>query len=147
MTMMSRPLNRPTPILPVTQMVTHAIVAPLATHWRKATCAEVGCLQHHHGWALNTAGLSAGQVTLAKASGRRYRVEQDAAGADILIFEPGQSCFKASEHRIRLEREEIFVQRPGDWRGNPAAGSKPLIFSGADSWLDSLGTALDKIRE
>lgn len=145
--MMTRPLNRPEPILPVTKMVTHAIFAPLATHWRKATCVEVGCLQHHHGWALNTTGLSEGQVVLAKASGRRYHVEHDATGAEILLFEPGQSCFKVSEHRIRIDRPEVFIQRPGDWRGNPSPNDKPLIFSGADAWRDSLGTTLDRCKE
>lgn len=145
--MMIRPLNRPEPVLPVTKMVTHAILAPIATHWRKATCAEVGCLHHHHGWALKTAGLTEQAIAAAKASGRRYRAEQDEHGAEILVFEAGQPCFKASEHRVRIDRPELFIQRPGDWRGNPDAGSKPLIFSGADAWRDSLGTTLDRCKE
>jgi hypothetical protein len=144
--MMNRPLFRPDPLLPVTQMVTHAIVAPLVTHWRKATCEEIGCLHFHHGWAFHTAGMSPKLLAAAKTSGRQYRVERHESG-ETWVFEPGQPCFRASEHRIRLDREELFIRRSGDWRGNPdGRGTKPLIFSGADAWKDSLGTTLDHCR-
>lgn len=144
--MMTRPLNRWPVELPVTKMVTHTILAPLTTHWRKATCEEVGCLDFHHGWGLDTAGLTEGQIGAAKKSGRRYHVEHDANGAKRLLFEAGQPCFRASEHRIRLDREELFLQRPGDWRGNPEPHAKPLVFSGAESWRDSLHTTLERCR-
>lgn len=144
---MSRPLNRVTPSLPVNKMVTHAIVAPLTTHWRKASCEEVGCLDFHNGWGLNTAGISDNAVWLAKTSGRTFTVEYDDNGAEVLLFESGQPCFRASEHRIRIDREELFILRNGDWRGNPdGAGAWPLVFSGADAWKDSLSTTLDRCQ-
>lgn len=133
-------------MLSPTKMVTHAIVAPLGSHWKRATCEEYGCLPHQNGWRLETAGLTAEQVATAKRSGRRYVVEHDAQGAEVLIFEAGQQCFRVSEHWVRLEREEFFLRRPGDWRGNPDPHSSPLVFSGADAWHDSIGTQLDKIR-
>jgi hypothetical protein len=142
-----RPLNRIDPALPVTAMMTHAIVAPLTTHWRKATCEEVGCLDHRNGWGLNTAGLDDSQIWTAKNSGRRFIVEHDSDGAEVLMFESGQPCFRESEHRIRRDREELFIARSGDWRGNPdGTHVKPLVFSGADSWKDSLNTNLDRCR-
>lgn len=141
---MNRPLNRIMPQLPVTAMVTHAIVAPLATHWRPATCEEVDCAHYLNGWGLRTAGVPAADVALAKQSGRKFVVTPDEHGFDVLTFEAGQPCFRASQHRIRIEREELFVKRPGDWRANPdGLGAKPLVFSGADAWHDSLGTTLD----
>ena len=144
---MHRPLNRIQPTAPVDQMRTHAIFAPLETHWRKASCEEVGCLAFHMGWTLDTVGLPEKDVELAKRSGRVYTIVPGEHG-DVLAFGPGQSCFRVSEHRIRIERPEIFVARNGDWRGNPDGNqAKPVIFSGADAWRDSLGTTLDNIKQ
>lgn len=144
---MHRPLNRIQPTAPVEQMRTHAIYAPLDTHWRRATCEEFGCLAFQHGWSLDTAGLTESQVETAKKSGRTYTTVPGENGADVLVFGPGQPCFRASEHRIRIDRPELFIARNGDWRGNPdPPGTKPTVFSSADSWRDSLGTTLDRIR-
>jgi hypothetical protein len=144
---MMRPLNRIQPKLPVTAMRTHAILAPLETHWRKATCEEFGCEHHSRGWALSTAGLTEAQVFAAKNSGRKFVVTEDENGAEVLTFEPGQQCFRSASHRIRIERPEFFIARNGDWRGNPDGEHvKPLVFSGSDSWKDSLGTMLDRCR-
>lgn len=145
-----RPLNRPWAksgnLTPVNRMVTHAILAPMETHWKKATCEEYGCLPFHHGWSVNTAGMSAHLVHRAKKSGRKFIIEHDAAGSEVLIFEPGQPCFRVSEHRVRIQRPEFFVRRNGDWRGNPdGPHATPMVFSGADSWHDSVGTTLDGI--
>lgn len=144
---MQRPLNRIEPTAPVEAMRTHAIFAPLETHWRKATCEKFGCLAFQHGWMLDTAGLTAEQVELAKRSGRHCTSVPGESGADVLVFGPGQQCFRVSEHRIRIEREELFIARNGDWRGNPdPPGTKPVVFSSADAWHDSLGTQLDRVR-
>ena len=43
-------MNRITPGLPVADMKTYGIRAPLATHWRKASCVEVECEGHRTGW-------------------------------------------------------------------------------------------------
>lgn len=142
-----RQLNRVPPELPVTAMVTHSIVAPLSTHWRRATCEEFNCQAYALGWSLATAGLPAKDVELAKRSGRKFTVVQDENGVDVLDFEAGQPCFRVSEHRVRVEREELFIRRNGDWRGNPdGARATPLVFSGPDAWHDSLGTTLDACR-
>lgn len=42
--------NRIQPALPVGTMKTYQILAPMATHRRKATCAEFGCDAYRLGW-------------------------------------------------------------------------------------------------
>lgn len=141
-----RPLNRPVPKISVENMMTHAIFAPLGTHWRKATCEETGCLDYRNGWGLDITSAGPVAADAAKRSGRRYRSMRAENGDEHLIFEAGQPCFKASEHRVRVDRPELFVCRSGDWRGNPDGNVAPLVFSGADAWKDSLGTALDRCQ-
>jgi hypothetical protein len=143
--MFQRELFRPTPVLPAEAMRTHQISAPAATHWRRATCAEVECSQYLNGWATPLAGLDEGDIWQAKNSGRKW-VEVDTDAGPALVFEPGQPCFAAVTHRKRLDRPELFIARDGDWRGNPR-GTDPLRFSGADSWADSLQTHLEKFNQ
>lgn len=145
--MFQRKLNRVMPELAAHNMITHQIAAPLATHWRRATCEEVGCLAHHHGWSYHASGMPAEVTDAVKRSNRRYRVERDEnTGDEVLHFEAGQPCFQASTHRIRIERPELFVVCDGDWRGNPRK-TEPQILSGADAWADSLHTRLDMCRD
>lgn len=142
--MVSRQLFRPEPRLPVQSMQTHHILAPASSHWRKATCAEVGCLPYHHGWVLPLEGLDEGDIWQARNSGRGYRQETNEDGKVFLHFEAGQPCFRASTHRIRIERPELFIVRNGDWRGTD--NEDPIRFSSAESWRDHLGTHLDKLN-
>lgn len=139
-----RPLNRPAPTLPAENMVTHQIVAPLSTHFRRATCEEVDCAAWRHGWLLPLTGLDEQDRHLARTSGRRFTVcEVD--GQEALQFEAGQSCFKASTHRVSLEREPVFLVQDGDYRGNPRR-TQPLVLPSADAWKNHLGEHLDTIR-
>lgn len=143
--MTSRPLNRVTPLLSVDKMQTHHILAPADTHFRKATCEEVECPHYLKGWGLPLKGLDEGDIWQAKNSGRKWTELEIKAGEKHLWFEAGQPCFRASTHRIRIEREEVFLLRPGDWRGQPS-DRKPIVFSGADAWADSVQTNLDQIE-
>jgi len=144
--MFARQLNRVMPQLPVTAMRTFAIVAPTTTHFRPATCQEVDCPAFQYGWTLATAGQPAVLVHAAKNSGRAFiAVRDETTGAEQLIFESGQPCFKASTHRVRVDRPEIFLSRNGDWRGNPdGPRATPTRFSGADAWADALHTQLER---
>jgi hypothetical protein len=143
--MFTRTLNRVEPKLPVTAMRTHAIFAPVDTHFRPATCAEIGCLAFHNGWSFDTAGQNADVIALAKQSGRRHRVERDeTTGTEVLHFEAGQPCFKASGHRMRVDRPELFIVRSGDHRGNPDGANSVTQFSGPEAWADSVHTQLEK---
>lgn len=137
-----RPLNRIAPRLPVTAMQTHAILSPIRTHFRPATCVEVECRHYEHGWTLRTAGLAADMVAAARHSGRHYTETADEHGAPVLHFAAGQPCFRASEHRVRLDREPVYLKRNGDWRGDPdGLSAAPVRLSGPDAFADSLHTA------
>lgn len=139
----TRTLNRVQPQLPVTMMKTFAILAPVATHFRPATCEEIGCMAFHYGWSWETGGKPQEMVDAVKKSGRKYTTAA-VDGGELLVFEAGQPCFKASAHRMRVERPEIFLTRNGDWRGNPDGPSaEPLIHSGPDAWADDLNTTLE----
>lgn len=142
---MSRPLNRPKPGLPAEMMKTHAIIAPMSTHWRRASCEEVQCEAYLKGWGVPTKGLDEQDIALLRGCGRKFSEIEIKDGETHFWFEPGQSCLRASTHRTRLDKPEIFVVRDGDWRGNPR-GTDPMIMSGADAWADSLHTNLEQIE-
>ena len=142
----SRPLNRPTPGLPAHMMQTHAILAPIETHWRKASCEEVQCEAFLKGWGVPAKDLDEQDLALLKSCGRSYSEIEIKDGEWHYWFPPGQPCFRASTHRIRLDRPELFVRRDGDWRGNPRK-TEPQLFSSADAWADSLRTNLDAIEK
>lgn len=141
---MTRQLNRAKPRLDAAQMKTYAIVAPQNTHFRPATCAEVECEAYTQGWQLRKEILSLELLHTVETSGRSYREMRIAEGETWLVFAPGQPCFRAGAHRIRLERPELFVVRGGDWRGNPL-NVEPTVHSGPDPWVDDFATHQDKL--
>lgn len=98
---------------------TYSIVAPLATHFRPATCEEIGCEHYTKGWQVRVEGLSPQMLHAARTSGRKYAELTAAAGETWLVFEAGQPCFKRTEHRVPVGRPELFIVRDGDRRGNP----------------------------
>ena len=139
----ARLLNRPIePAGPVQAYQTYAIDAPRSTHWRAATCEEVDCPHYLNGWKTI---LPAGSdlVDVIKQSGRRFTVEVDTdAGLMAFIFEAGQPCFQASRHMVRLDREEVFLTRHGDWRGD--LGGRH-VYDRPDQWTDDFATHQDRI--
>lgn len=115
---------------------TYSIVAPLATHFRPATCEEVGCPDFLHGWKNRIEGLTPEQVhTMRHESGRKYTELQVAPGETWLVFEAGQSCFRVSKHRAPIGRPELYVVRDGDRRGNPR-GTKARLHQRAELWQE-----------
>ena len=117
---------------------TYSIFAPLSTHWRKATCAEVSCPNHLKGWAVlvdESAELGQLQAHYIRHDKSRRFTEYYAAtgGLTRFEFEPGQRCFKASEHRVRTGRDEIYVVQGGDWRATIGAARK---HARAADWVD-----------
>lgn len=112
-------MSRPDPLMPASAYKTYSIVAPLATHHRPATCAEVDCPHYVNGWRVRVEGLDPEMEHAARTSGRRFTELPVAEGETWLVFEAGQPCFQASEHRARLERPELFIVQGGDHRGNP----------------------------
>jgi hypothetical protein len=140
------PINRIAPEIGNDKMITFGVFAPVGSHFRRATCEEIGCLAFHHGWTFDTAGQPADITAAVKASGRKYTVGTSEHG-ELLIFEAGQPCFKASEHRLRLDREEIFMSRSGDWRGNARPHDKPTVYSGPDAFVDHARSTLTQFED
>jgi hypothetical protein len=132
------------PAMPAHAYTSYQIVAPLATHFRPATCEETRCDKYLAGWQLRKENLDAQMLHIATHSGRRFREVQIAQGETWLLFEAGQPCFKASEHRIRIERPEFYYRRPGDWRGNPT-GERPYLHQRADFWVEDFAEHQDKL--
>ncbi len=87
---------------------------------------------------------------IRKQSGRRFREMRQADGRTEFLFEPGQRCFKSHEHRIRIERPEIYVVRDGDARGNPRGTAARRHASAAD-WQEDFAehqqTLADRFKE
>lgn len=142
------------PKLPASAMKTYSILAPTPTHFRPATCAELDCPQHVHGWLTTVderTDLGQGQAYyIRKQSGRRFTEVRTPLGLTEFTFEAGQRCFRAGEHQTRLERPEIFVVRDGDHRGNPRGTATRRHASAAD-WQDDFAshqqTLADKFQE
>jgi hypothetical protein len=150
-------VNRVQPVGPASAYKTFTVAAPIGTHWRDASCAEVECEARRHGWrtvvdeATELGQRQAGYIrreclsVLAPAQPedqRRRYVETTEHGMTVFTFPAGQTCFEA--HKVPLERPEFYVVREGDWRGNPR-GIAPRRMSGPDPWLNEFGEHQDRI--
>ncbi len=155
-------MHRIDPGLPVADMKTYGIRAPLETHWRKASCAEVECEGYRTGWLTvlveNAPAHPAGGGSVRKMlalvdrdsqrayyirhlSGRSFIESKDSSGATVFDFASGQDCFE--EHRVRIERPEVFVVRGGDWRGNPRR--ERMTHDRPDFWVEDFAEHQDRL--
>jgi len=139
-------LSRPDPLMPAGAYKTYAVVQPLRTHWRPATCAEVDCPHYLNGWRTRVENLTPDLLHAAKTSGRRYTVQQIAEGESYLVFQPGQPCFATARHRTQVGRPPLYVVRDGDWRGNPR-GTKDRVHLTPDNWLEDFAGHQQKIAD
>jgi hypothetical protein len=112
-------MNRIQPQMGAEAYKTYSIVAPASSHFRPATCAETDCPDYLNGWRVRVEGLPPDMLHAARTSGRKYVEVRIAEGETWLHFEPGQACFRAGEHRVRLDKPELFLVRDGDFRGQP----------------------------
>ncbi|SDU42668.1 hypothetical protein [Jiangella alkaliphila] len=139
--MQQRPINIIDPKLPAAAMKTYAVIANPQTHFRAGTCEEAGCLAFRHGWATavdQRTELGQRQAAYIRTrSGRAFTEDVDALGRVTFTFLPGQPCF--TEHRVRLEREPLYVVRGGDFRGNPR-GTRPRVHTSAASFVDDFAS-------
>ena len=142
--MFQRPINRIAPKMPAAAYKTYSIAAPLSTHYRPATCSEVDCPRYLNGWRVRVEGLPPELLHAAKTSGRRYRELHVVEGETWLVFEAGQACFLAGEHRKRLDRPELYVVRDGDWRGNPR-GTQARRHARPEHWVEDFAEHQDRL--
>lgn len=125
-------------------MQTYSITAPLATHFRKASCEEVNCPDFLNGWRVRKDALNPQMLHTATHSGRSYTELHVAEGENWLVFPAGQPCFKASQHKLPIGKPEIYYVRGGDQRGNPL-GTKRIHIK-PEFWVEDFAENLDNIR-
>jgi hypothetical protein len=125
---MAAELNRIPPQMDPQFYKTYAVVAPLSTHFRAGTCAETNCPHYLNGWGVRLENLTPDLREAVKSAtfehqGKqvkyRYTVQTLEDGHVYLTFSAGQPCFRASQHRVRLEEPPLYIVRDGDHRGNP----------------------------
>lgn len=132
-------LNRIQPAGSVNEYRTFSISAPLSTHFRAATCEEAGCEAYQHGWLTRTVNDEQADY-IRRHSGRSFT--EDERG--VFVFAPGQTCFAASHHRVRIERDELCVVRDGDWRGNPTG--KTRTHTKPEFWVEEFAEHQDFLK-
>lgn len=144
---MRRPLTRIAPAGPPSAYQTFRATAPIQTHWRPATCAEVECVPHVKGWTTRvdeTTDLGAQQAGYIRHhSGRRYNESRDNTGLVVFTFEAGQTCFNADTHTVPLERNPIYTKYAGDYRA-PGAVHR---YDRADQWVDDFASHQNQLAD
>lgn len=136
-------MNRIQPQGRVQDYKTYQIVSPLSTHWRVATCAEVDCPHYLNGWRVRVEGLPADMLHTARTSGRKFAELHVSENENWLVFEAGQPCFRAQLHRKLLDKQEIFVVRDGDWRGNPTGNVRR--HTRPEHWVEDFDEHQDRL--
>lgn len=118
--------------------------APPSTHYRPATCAEVDCPWYLDGFQvrldeatadgaaraayLRADGVRDGTAGLRpQGSDVRYYRETREGGVTVFTYPPGTRGM-GCQHRIRLERPEIYIVRSGL--------AKPRIHTSAEHWVE-----------
>ena len=142
---MQRPVNRIEPQMPASAYKTYALAAPLATHWRKATCVEVDCPDYLNGWRVRVEGLDEQMLHDARNYGRNRELPV-AEGETWLMYEAGQPCFRAAQHHKRIDRPELYIVRDGDWRGNPR-GTQARQHVRPEDWVDDFANHQGRLAD
>lgn len=128
---------------------TFGMKQPLATHWRRATCAEVKCKRYLNGWKTTfIPGTPRGEQIRFQIKNspikRKYKVVRLPDRIEVL-FEAGQECFvqdhPSTAHKKSLQRPQIHVVRKGDWRRGWDARNVS-----SSEWIDRFATNQDKLK-
>jgi|SRR5690242_9178410 len=126
---------------------TYRVKAPLATHWEPyppqqqadgTACLNSGCAPYRTGWQLRWESLDEQQRYDATHCGRPYQFLEVSATEHLLDYPPGTPCFRASTHRRRIDKPEIFVVRDGM--------SAPRIHTRPEDWVDDLQNHTDRVQ-
>lgn len=121
--------------------------APLSTHWRRASCDEVGCASYARGFLRrvnpSTDKGAAQAYYIRHDRSRAYSEERQPDGWIVFAFKPGTRCF--TEHKVRIPRPEIYVARAGDWRGNPTGEVRRHVRS--TDWIEDFALNQIKLKE
>lgn len=134
------------PSQPPSAYRSYVIAAPLRTHWNVVTCEDAGCEHQALGWdSVIDERTELGQRQahyIRKMSGRKFTEERQPDGLTRFAFEAGQKCFR--QHQTRNARPERYVERDGDYRGNPTG--RRYVHQRPDDWVESFAGHQDKLR-
>ena len=138
-------MNRIPPQGKVHEYKTYQVMSPLSTHWQNATCAAGDCPEYLTGWRVRVEGLPLDMLHTAWNCGRKFTELHVAEGENWLVFEAGQSCFRAEQHRKLLDKQEIFIVRDGDFRGNPTGNVRK--HTRPEFWTEDFADHQDKLAK
>lgn len=137
-----------TPKMGAESYKTYSILAPLSTHFRQATCEEVGCNKLELGFKVvvdEKTDLGKRQAAYIRQDRTRNAQEsQLPTGLTEFLYLAGNKCF--AEHRTRLERPEVYIVRDGDRRGNPRQ-TEARRHASAANWQEDFSEHQSKLNE
>jgi hypothetical protein len=143
--------QRLVPTIPTAGYQTFRIQAPVQTHFRRASCEEYGCDAYRLGFRVSVderTELGAEQARyIRRNSGRTFVESREGEAGDgltVFHFPPGQTCFKAADHMVALEREPVFTVHRGDWRGMRLLRRHTGPHA-AEDWRDDFGEHQDRL--
>lgn len=134
------------PLMDAAAYKTYEVRSPLVSHFRPASCAEVGCQHYLNGWQVRVEALTEDLLHAARNSGRRYVEQHIAEGETWLMFEAGQPCFKARQHRAPVGRPPLYLVRDGDQRGNPRR-TKARLHQRPENWVEDFAEHQQKLAD
>ena len=136
------------PTLAPEHMQTFQVESPIPTHTRPATCEEADCQAYLNGWRMKLdLGTPLGQKQayyIKHDSGRSYKVIEQRDGLVVLEFAPNQDCF--AQHRVRIDRPEIYRVKGGDFRGNPLK-TVTRVHKKPEFWVEEFAENQDRIAK
>jgi hypothetical protein len=137
-------VRRPRLVAPPSAYKSYGVKLPMSgPDDRPATCAEVDCGPYLNGWKTPLAVLTGDTWSWLKAQGYRWTVERLTDTTGYAVFPPGQSCFKASEHRRPIADPVYTVTRgaQGQWAG------PPRVHKRAADWVEDFGEHQQRLAD
>lgn len=136
--------NQLGPRMPPGYYKNYRIASPVETHYRRATCQEINCEAYRDGWTMHKEKLLPALLYAATHSGRKFKEVSVSAGQTYLVFEPGQTCFRAPEHKISLERPEWYFVGRGLYTVFNTRAAKQ--HTKPEFWIEDMSEHLETIR-
>ena len=104
-------------------------------YWRRATCEEVKCEDYRKGFVTVVPDNSDHADFIRRELRHTYSFlegPRDEAGLVSFTFQAGQTCFRASTHRVPIERNPLLLRDRQSLEVN--------------HWLEEFQTSLDAVR-
>lgn len=147
---------RVTPAMPQQAYRTFSVHMPIATHWRSATCEEVGCSRFLKGWKTSFVpdtpeGEKIRHFIKTSPIKRSYKVARLPDRIEV-IFPAGQECFlqdhPSTRHQVpTFDRPQIHVVRSGDWRTNThTRHATRRVHTRAEHWVEEFAENQDRLK-